>query len=210
MSKVLFTSDTHFRHANIIKFCQRKPFYDPNDFNEEGRWKEKTIKYSKSDAMTDLGIVNWNNVVDINDEVYHLGDLAWGRTDQVLEILRRLNGRINFIWGNHDDNLKQVSRILDFYPDLKNRFKFLGDYAEINIEGQPIILMHYAMRVWDGSHRGTWQLYGHSHNSLSDDKNALAFDVGYDCHNLTPITFSKVKEIMSKKEWKPVDHHGNK
>jgi calcineurin-like phosphoesterase family protein len=208
MSSIYITSDTHFRHANIIKFCKRAPFYDPNDFDENGQWKTKNLKYTKSDTMTSVGISNWNSVVKPDDIVYHLGDLCWGKTDQVLDILRRLNGEIRFIWGNHDDNLKQVAGIIDLYSDLRNRIKFLGDYAKINVEGQIIILSHYAMRVWDQSHRGAWMLYGHSHGSLDDDKNALSFDVGYDCHNLFPISFERIKEIMAKKDYKPVDHHG--
>lgn len=32
-SRVFFTSDTHFNHANIIRYCQR-PFKDPAEMNE--------------------------------------------------------------------------------------------------------------------------------------------------------------------------------
>ena len=42
--KTFFTSDTHFYHSNIIKYCNR-PFADAQDMNE-------TL------------IANWNNVVD--------------------------------------------------------------------------------------------------------------------------------------------------
>jgi len=66
------------------------------------------------------------------------------------------------------------------------------------------------MRVWNKSHHGALNLYGHSHGSLPDDPHALAIDVGVDCHNFTPISFEQVKKIMSKKTFKPIDHHGEK
>ena len=53
-SKVFFTSDTHFYHGNIIRFCNR-PFKDVETMNE-------TI------------ISNWNNTVGQDDIVFHLGD----------------------------------------------------------------------------------------------------------------------------------------
>ncbi len=63
------------------------------------------------------------------------------------------------------------------------------------------------MKVWKGNHRGTWHLYGHSHGTLPDDPNARCFDIGVDCHNFTPVSFGQVKELMAKKNFKPLDHH---
>ena len=65
-----------------------------------------------------------------------------------------------------------------------------------------IVLFHYAMRVWNASHYGTWHLYGHSHGDLPDDETSLSFDVGVDCHNFYPLSYSDVTGIMSKKNWK--------
>jgi calcineurin-like phosphoesterase family protein len=81
---------------------------------------------------------------------------------------------------------------------------------EIAVEGQDITLCHYALRVFNKSHHGSWHLYGHSHGTLPDDPNSLSFDVGVDCHNYFPISLDQVKKIMSKKTWKPIDHHGKK
>lgn len=55
--KIWFTSDTHFGHNNIMKFCQRP-------------WK--TVE-----EMDNALIQNWNSVVGENDIVFHLGDFAF-------------------------------------------------------------------------------------------------------------------------------------
>jgi calcineurin-like phosphoesterase family protein len=80
MSEIYFISDTHFHHANIIKYCER-PFSSVEEMNES------LIK-------------NWNSVVRHDDKVYHLGDVVFGKSRGVIE---RLNGKISVIAGNHDD-----------------------------------------------------------------------------------------------------------
>ena len=57
-SGVFFTSDTHFNHTNIIRFCSR-PFKDVEHMNE-------TL------------IANWNRVVGPDNIVFHLGDFCLG------------------------------------------------------------------------------------------------------------------------------------
>lgn len=175
-----FTSDTHFGNGNIIKYCNR-PFASEQEMNA-------TI------------IERWNKVVKPDDIIYHLGDFAFGREDYHFEaFFRQLKGLIIFVKGNHD-------RLA-----WRNRHKFYSasdSYREIEINGQPITLCHYAMRVWNRSHHGAFHLYGHSHGTLPDDPNSLSFDCGVDCHNFSPINFDQVKEIMNKKSFKALDHHG--
>lgn len=174
-----FISDTHFGHANIIKYCNR-PFKNEAEMNQSI-------------------ISNWNSRVKDDDIVYHLGDFCFGRNDYHFDaFFNQLKGKIIFIKGNHDKLA------------WKNRHKFFAysdSYREIEVNDQKITLCHYAMRIWNKSHYGAWHLYGHSHGTLPDDKNSLSFDVGVDCHNFTPISFDEVKEIMSKKQFKPIDHH---
>lgn len=87
---VWFTSDTHFGHANIIKYCNR-PFASVDEMNEE------IIK-------------RWNSVVGANDLVWHLGDFALGGYKNVLDIVPQLNGKINLVMGNHD-----IRHISEYY-----------------------------------------------------------------------------------------------
>lgn len=126
---VFFTSDTHFGHTNIIKYCNR-PFKDSHEMDE-------TL------------ISNWNSIVKTGDHVFHLGDVAFGRgveASYVKTILNRLNGSIFLIKGNHE-KLALANH---------HRFSWIKDYEEIEIEGQRIILFHYGQRTWHHDIRGTW------------------------------------------------------
>lgn len=185
--KTFFTSDTHFGHANIIKYSGR-PFQSARE-------------------MDDTLIANWNQVVGPNDLVYHLGDFSYGDEHFVADILAELNGNIVFNWGNHDKPLRRYKETY-WRRDRDSRIDFVGGMAEIEVQAQQITLCHYAMRVWNKSHYGAWHLYGHSHGSLPDDPNSRSFDVGVDCHNYRPISFEEVDEIMMKKIFVPIDHHG--
>jgi calcineurin-like phosphoesterase family protein len=79
--KIFVTSDQHFDHANIIKYCKR-PF-------------------SSVDEMNKALLANWNNAIGKRDLVFFLGDLAYkGRN--INYWLEQLNGNIIFIKGNHD------------------------------------------------------------------------------------------------------------
>ncbi len=185
MSELFFTADTHFHHANIIKYCNR-PF--------------KSVE-----EMDDTLINNWNDKIKSGDTVYHLGDFSF---TEARPYFHRLNGNIHFIRGNHD---KQAE---GFYRDAiaKDQVTFVSfkDVNTVVYNGQEIFMSHYAHRVWNKSHRGVWHLYGHSHGTLPDDPNALSFDCGVDCHNYTPLSFDDVKRIMQKKTFKAKDHHGKK
>lgn len=181
--KVFFTSDTHFGHKNIIKYCNR-PFKDVTEMNE-------TL------------IRNWNAKVGPNDWVFHLGDFCFiSERNKQSQLVDRLNGQIFFIQGNHDHDMDKT-----LFFNASHGSLYEVDFL-INGEKKKFVLCHYAMRIWNKSHRGAIHLYGHSHGSLPDDKHALSIDVGTDCHNYTPISIEDVMAIMAKKEYKSIDHHG--
>lgn len=78
------TSDTHFFHNNIIKYCNR-PF-------------------GSAEEMNDVLAQNWNKVVKQGDIVYHLGDVFMGAPkEEFAKFWPRLKGKKRLIVGNHDD-----------------------------------------------------------------------------------------------------------
>lgn len=195
-----FTSDTHFGHANIIKYSKRPFLIDPSKGFDDPRNRDV-------DFMDETLIKNWNSVVQPEDTVYHLGDFAFYRDQRKTRtVIRRLNGNKVLILGNHDKYME---------PETLQMFGSVHNYHEINVPDkdvgkQMIVLLHYGMRVWNKSHRGSWHLYGHSHGTLPDDPGSLSFDAGTDCHGYTPISYEQVKKIIAKKTFKPIDHHGDR
>lgn len=181
MKKTFFSSDWHLGHKNIITYDKR-----PFDSVEE---------------MNNTIIKNYNSVVGPDDDFFYLGDFCFDR-HRAEEFLSQLQGNLYFIRGNHDNH--------DMIKAYRKFGYYFGDFAEVKVNGQSITLCHYAMKVWNKSHRGTWHLYGHSHHSLPDDPHSLSFDIGVNGHNYYPLEFSQVEKIMSKKSWKPIDHHGDR
>jgi len=176
-----FTSDPHFFHGNVIKYCNR-PFASAEEMNE------KLIE-------------NWNKVVGEKDVVYLLGDLGITSTNNILKVLRRLKGsEIHLIRGNHD---KKLSR------ETKTFFNSCSDYKEIEVEGQHIVLSHYPFVTWNRSHYGTYMLHGHCHGTLPKDMNSFRVDVGVDCWDYTPISFAQIKAEMSTRKNIPLDQGRN-
>ncbi len=177
---VLFTSDHHFGHANIIKYCNR-PF---------GTVQEMDARL----------ISLWNSVVGEEDTVYYVGDFTLGNIHYFKKGIMELNGQIKILPGSHD-----YRWLAEFHPKYTSRsgqpvkvlpplvsleFPELGDGKH----PQVIVLCHYAMRVWDMSHHGAWHLYGHTHGCLPEE--GLSFDVGVDCNEFKPISLAHVAQRM--------------
>lgn len=83
MVDIYIISDTHFGHANIIRYCNR-PFADAQEMDEKM-------------------IAAWNDVVRPQDHVYHLGDFAVSE-ERLVHCAERLNGHKRLILGNHDNH----------------------------------------------------------------------------------------------------------
>ena len=173
-----FTSDTHFFHSKVIRYCNR-PFQSVEQMNE-------------------VLIENWNSVVKKKDTVFHLGDFCFGSPAQWNDILDKLNGKIHLIIGNHD---QKVCR------KLENRFESISMQMYINIDGQIICFNHYPFLCYSGSGWKVWQLHGHIHinsDGISDviDKSRMdmllpgQYDVGVDNNNFTLVSFDKVKDCI--------------
>jgi len=177
---IWFTSDTHWGHANIIKYDAR-PFQTVEEHDE---------------AL----IANWNAVVSPGDLVYHLGDVTWHKSQVNIDLLLgRLHGTKKLVVGNHDRTNKLLLR--------SRQWAKVSDYEEIGVDGRKICLFHYRMVVWNGCHRGSWALHGHSHGSLPVTLTARTFDVGTMLWCYQPISYEMVAVEMAKRTFVPMDAH---
>jgi calcineurin-like phosphoesterase family protein len=128
------------------------------------------------------------------DTFYVIGDISMSRTKAEHALDQVPKGvQVHYVFGNHDSRHRKA---IERHP----RVVWSGDLKGIKIEGQYIVLCHYAMRVWNMSHHGAWQLFGHSHDGLYPWENQL--DVGVDsAANLVgeyrPLSFEEIAGFIS-------------
>lgn len=170
-----FAADHHFGHNNIIRFCKR-PVIDMN-------------------SMIEMLVAKHNDKVKPEDNVYFIGDLFW-RTlgfSAANDLLDRLHGNKHYVLGNHEE-------LIESHWALQNKFVWVKERAFLHYPGiQRIVLDHYAGRVWRDSHKGSWQLFGHSHGELPYLADKLSMDVGVDCIGYAPISLDEVATLMRAK-----------
>lgn len=169
---IWFSADAHFYHSNILKF-QNRPFRDIAHMHEM--------------------MIGWHNeLVAPDDDVYLLGDFAFGGPQQVNRVIDRLNGSLHLVPGSHDKRYNEWN--LDVLPPIYELNGCMGNTGWNKI--MPIVLCHYAMRVWPKSHHGSWHLFGHSHGKLPASKNS--FDVGVDSWDYRPVSLDMVCKKMKE------------
>jgi calcineurin-like phosphoesterase family protein len=198
-----FTADTHFGHASIIEYANRP--------------------WATAEEMDEALVERWNSCVQPNEDVWHLGDFAVGlKVDQIEEVLRRLNGRIHMVLGNHDE--RGLGKNASGFVNKGLLASVDYGIADLKHHRQHVVMSHYAMTVWNRSHFGAWMLHGHSHGSLNPEPTLLRMDVGVDgapygwlplaeenplsAERYRPVSFDEVAEHMAHKAFQPVDHHG--
>lgn len=197
-NKLYFTSDTHFLHENIIKYCNRP-------FNNIGHMDEVIVN-------------NWNSMITDDDTIFHLGDFCWGGKGEWIHFMHRLRGKKILIQGNHDrDKDIPIEMWNEIYPAFVN--------IEVKDDKpQRITLCHYPMISWHQSHKGAWQFFGHMHNAsikpqkehieggdevasflkeeykYSDKLRYDQYDVGVDGNDYSPISYYQIKKIIESKK----------
>lgn len=163
-----YTSDLHFGHKNIIQY-ENRPFNSTED-------------------MTIGLILNWNEIVKPDDDVYILGDFAFQNSYMtcgvINDILRRLNGKKHLIVGNHDSYVNKQA----FNPRY---FEEITPYKEIKDSGNFIVLCHYPIESWNCKRYGGIHLHGHTHiNDSKPDMNR--YNVGCMLYNYKPVTLKQI------------------
>jgi calcineurin-like phosphoesterase family protein len=135
-------------------------------------------------AMDEALVERWNELVDPDDTVWHLGDFAVRVGEaRAAALLDRLHGAKHLIAGNVDG---AKVRALPGWASIQ-------DLAELTLAGRRFVLCHYPLRAWNGQHRGAVNLHGHSHGRLKPLPRQV--DVGVDAWDFRPIG---VEAILAK------------
>ena len=167
---ILFTSDLHFGHRNIIRHCNR-PFYSVEEMDE-------------------FLIDKWNRKVGKNDTVYVLGDLMFRNEKPPEEYLRRLKGKKHLFTVNHDRDWVKKCALSDWFESV-NRLDFISDGK------RQMALCHFPMMSWPHMTR-CYMVHGHIHNDTTAEywpliqKNPLMLNAGVDINGFEPVTFEEM------------------
>lgn len=190
---VLFSSDHHFGHSNIIAFSSRS--------------------YDSVQEMNEKLILKWNETVMPSDLVYYLGDLCMGKLKETLPLIKRLQGEIILIPGNHDrcwfgrsagETLRRereaylragISEIIDTgagHPEptiaiggvvaKMSHFPYIGDSHETKYSDK--------FSAWRPDDDGGWLIHGHIHNNAGlhcSPKVDHMLNVGVDVWDYSPV-----------------------
>jgi len=154
-----FTADTHFGDHRTINI-QRRAFENVA-------------------VMDQLLIERWNATVGVDDEVWHLGDVA-RRPADVAPLLARLNGTKHLVRGNNDPDATLAAQ----------GWASVQDYVELEEDARKLVLCHYPFRSWNAQGRGAINLHGHSHGRLKPMPRQ--YDVGVDARDFAPVTVQQL------------------
>ena len=190
--KIWFTSDPHYYHANVIKYCDRP--------------------YGSVEHMNESLIANWNAVVAPEDTVYCLGDFSFAPRPVEL-FSQRLNGTKYLVPGNHDPihpynkhfkravkngtlgDLKQVYRLNGW--NLMSEISETLDLPEVGL----VNLNHLPYNNDDTRYvnylpvdDGKWLICGHVHQHWKVKDRMI--NVGVDVWNYAPVGLDEIVKII--------------
>lgn len=175
--KLFFTSDTHFGHFNIAKYC-RRPFESRKEMDSE------LIK-------------NWNDVVPEDGIVVHCGDFMLPHKDgyeEYAKYVNQLNGTIYLSRGNHDRvpvGIYDAGKVI------------VMDMFDVRVDGIKMLACHYPVMAYPTD----FQVFGHIHTlsdgtcyGIDGDVNKklkpTQYDVGVDQNGYKPISYWELCDIL--------------
>lgn len=188
---IFYTADTHFGHANIIKYCSR-PFAD-------------------TEEMDAALIERWNAVVQDTDDVFVLGDVILGNFKAGIEKVKQLKGNKFLIPGNHDRIFSGEGRkALPYFPVYEEAgFHILSEYTTLPVGAHMVLASHfpYAGDSQDKDryvdrrpvNEGEWLLHGHVHEKWkinASRANGKMINVGVDVWGFKPVSEDEILAIM--------------
>lgn len=176
-----YIGDTHLGHTNCIKFDNR-PFESIEEMNR-------------------VIVNNWNNRVSANDDVWIIGDFCYRSDKDPAYFLKKLKGHKHLIVGNHDKatlDSQEACRLLESIDQMQL----------IKDGNENIVLCHFPIAEWNKKQRGSYHIYAHIHNDISDtyrfmSKMERALNAGCMINGFQPVTFREL--IVNNKIFKSMN-----
>lgn len=170
-----FISDTHFFHANILKFTGKD--------GERIRKEFETLE-----EMHETVIENWNNHIAEEDYVYHLGDVTFRYDGAFNNLMSRLKGKKRLIVGNHDKLTNPA--LFKHFEKIEIWKGFSDKEADIAFTASHFPLPQYVLR--NGKHNA----HGHIHQNKSPEAHQQNLSV--EAINYMPRHIDQVTEYFKQ------------
>lgn len=167
---IFLTSDWHFNHDKTF-------IYEPRNFST----KEEH----------NLAIITLHNeVVSPDDDVYVLGDLMLGDNKEGIELIKKMNGNLHIILGNHDTS----NRIKEYKncPNVKSiQYAYRLKHGKWNfyLSHCPMVVAHE-----EDDKEKLWSLHGHTHSKNKFCDIPHCYNVALDAHYCCPVKIEKIIE----------------
>lgn len=149
MTKTWVYSDPHFYHKNIVNFLR-------TDGTKLRPWADV-------DQMTEDMIAGYNELVNDDDRVYILGDVAF-RSSDMHRAVSRLKGRKVLVPGNHEPT--KMRKYFDLFDDVRGYVIKKG-----------FIMSHIPLHVGSLS-RWKLNIHGHTHDNVVNMTSYDGLDTG--------------------------------
>jgi calcineurin-like phosphoesterase family protein len=191
----VFISDTHFGHANIIKYCER-----PFEFPHTG----------EMDALMLNGL---QQADEMGKTIFHMGDFLFN-PENLLKSKWRPKGDHYIILGNHDKHADKDGKYRKLYREFftniighSRQWRMNSFY--MNLDNRRLVLSHEPQR-----HLGwaQYNIYGHHHNNMIRHTDRFTneydwlfgrdthFNAGVELTNYRPVTYDELTQIPRPKK----------
>ena len=179
VDKVFFSSDFHIDHKAVIDF---------------GR------KFDSVEHMNDHITVETNKLVRENDLLVLCGDTMMQEKNYEQFLNSLVCKNIIMLFGNHCNRGKLLAVV--------EKLVFVGDYLELNIEGQIVCCSHFPHFCWNYQDDGAFFLHGHNHGDephlVKEIHKYKSMDCGIDAYynmfgEYSIFSFEQIKELLKDK-----------